>query len=235
MSPQTLQQAAQVAAAVCLVLGAVASLATALSGILKVTAAALKLPADGKVAHAANACAAVGVDVGKFLSAAKSLLAKFGVGPAAALLVAVVALGSTNARADGCLGVPALHCGPSASLLEVRPGLPGPISLAPGIGPEADYHFKRWSLGGALFGNGLVQLVRGQQPATELSAAVFGCAMGLTGVLAPLNGSCAGPLVVVAGPNGGLAKGFTWKGSTGVVVNLAPDLLNFLSTAIPQL
>ena len=126
-----------------------------------------------------------------------------------------------------CLGlfaVPAqayeLKFGPSASLMEFRPGLPNPFALSPGVGVQGGFDFKLWSLEAAFFGNALALLGHGPSGA-EASIAVFGCYRAI--------GICAGPLVVLGGPSGGLFGGFTWKKSVGIVFSLSGDALSFLN------
>lgn len=133
-------------------------------------------------------------------------------------------------QAVGCFGVPQLHCGPSTSFFEVRPGQPSPAQLAPGLGPELDYHWKRWSLGAALFLNGLVPFGKvPAQPPAELSGTIFAC---LGQSFGALNGLCAGPLLAFPPAN---PKAFTWKQDLGLVFSASPDLLQFITTTVAQL
>jgi len=119
-----------------------------------------------------------------------------------------------------------LHAGPSCSLMEIRPGQLNPFQLSPGLGVQGWIDFGKnasWSADLALFGStiGLGTAHAG----AGLSLAPFVC-------YSPW-GTCLGPLVDVAGSDGGLFKGFTWKQNVGVVFSLkAPiwDLLHF-STA----
>ena len=138
--------------------------------------------------------------------------------------------GDIPGEEGGCFGVPRLHCGPSTSLFEVRPGLSAPAELAPGLGPEFDYHFEKWTVGGALFLNGLLPL--GSSPTTppaEIGVAAFAC---LGPGFGALNGICAGPLLAFQPSN---FSNFKWKNNLGVVFNLAPDMLSTLSTDVAQL
>lgn len=139
----------------------------------------------------------------------------------------------------GCLGLVNLHCGISASFLGLRPGLTGsPVPVELGAGPSAEYHWQKWSLGGAVFGNAVLPLVLKSQPTSEVTGAVFA---GLDGLLKAFNSMVAtiaaglrlGVSVVIAGPDGGLTGGFTWKRSVGLVLSGSPELLSYAQTALP--
>jgi hypothetical protein len=133
-----------------------------------------------------------------------------------ALAVAVALLGaSAHAQATGW------RFGPSASLLELRPGLSAPVALAPGVGVEASYQWTKWSAGMVVYGNALQLLGGTGASQTEASLAPIVCVAG--------PGVCAGPLVVLGGPNGGLLRDFTWKRSIGAVFGISGDLLTWLT------
>lgn len=221
MSHINLQQVLALAAAAMSVLGGISISCTALGHLL------LLLPKGGKAEHAGNALVGAGMDVKKVAAGVSGFLQKLGAPPASALILIPALLLAGKASAQDvapCLGVKNLHCGISASMMEVRPGLPSAYPVAIGAGPSLEYHFQKWSVGGAVFGNSLLQLVQQAKPQGEITAAVFACMQE-----GSLKGFCVGPGVVVAGPNGGLVKGFNPQQDVGLVLSAAPDLLSLLN------
>lgn len=131
----TLQKAAPVVAAIIVVLGALAGLATAIGVLLSALVAMFKLPPTSALAHAANLFNAAGLDLKKAATALVELAKKFwpSSGPAVVVVIAGAAmlLWSSPARAQQ------LTLGPSVPLMLVRPGDVHPVSLAPGAGLSA--------------------------------------------------------------------------------------------------
>jgi hypothetical protein len=148
---------------------------------------------------------------------------------ASALALALLIGGAAKAQ-DGCLGLQKLHCGISTSFLGLRQLSASPVPVELGAGPSLEYHFARWVLGGAVFGNSVLALVKNPHPTSEVSACVF---VGFPNVPGPLAGLRLGPSVVVAGPNGGLLGGFTWRGSVGLALSGSPELLGYLQLGSP--
>lgn len=234
-------------ATVVLVLAVFAAVAAAI-GALGLLLKALSSGPDSKLYHVGEALVGLGADVSKVVEAVRTVIAKFqgssmdpGAKVGALLIIAVASFLFMTPKAfaqDGCLGIQPLHCGVTASFVGIRPGLSAsPVPLEFGAGGMAEYHWRLWSLGGAVFGNSVFALVKDSHPTSEVTGALF---FGLGGLLAGLTslpwleqflgGLRVGPSVVIAGPNGGLLGGFTWKGSVGLVIGGAPELVGVLQS-----
>jgi hypothetical protein len=154
------------------------------------------------------------------------------VGVVLAALAAITALWATPAQAQPlptCWGITSVHCGPALSFVEVAPlgvagGLASDVPLAVGGGYQVDVHFRLWDLGLAGFGN-LLYFWKGQATG-EVSVGVFGC---LGDAFGKLHGSCAGLGAPLAGPEGGVFGGWTWRRDIRVVFSAGPDLVGMLA------
>lgn len=109
--------------------------------------------------------------------------------------------------------------GPSASLLELRPGLANPVEIAPGVGYQLNVAFAPEIIAGQT-----AYLIQASVVAlgTALSIPNAGTSGALSaGLLAcTLNIACLGGGVNLAGTNGGVLSGFTWKNNAFLLLSL---------------
>lgn len=170
---------------------------------------------------AAHKLLALGVDLHKLLGVTP---AKAGPGPSSGALMAIVLAGGllSAAPARAQAQVTFKGCGPSIPLTVLSVG--GSLALAPGAGIQCGLDYGKLNLDLALFGNAFEAITQGHTASgSELSTAIYAC-------YAPI-GLCAGPSVVLAGSNGGVFGGFTWKNSVRLALGGNFDLANLLHAA----
>lgn len=182
---------------------------------------------EGSVANKiAHKVLALGVDLHKLLGVtpAPTDPGAFTPGPGIKSLVGLALVGGMLAAAPARAQAQVTFkgCGPSIPITMISVG--GTVALAPGAGVQCGLDYGKLNLDLALFGNAFQAINNGRTSSGgEISSAVYACYVPM--------GLCAGPAVVLAGSDGGLFGGFTWKNSIRLALGGNFDLANLLHSA----